>query len=203
MRAGSVPPIVSAPIEVSLTDRGERHVSLSAERPLDYAELLVSREERPLDYLGSPPAVLPMPIAPSQSLLPLNQESSATAAKATTPTSSSEALSPGSYETPDAPTREPGVSIASDPASTSELRSYVVHLFSERSEESAQASFKGLQAKFPKQLGGRSLLIQRVNLGNKGMWYRATVGLFASADEAGRFCRDYRAAGGKCIVNKN
>jgi hypothetical protein len=80
---------------------------------------------------------------------------------------------------------------------------YVVQLSSQRSEAEAQASFRALQAKFPDQLSGRTPIIQRANLHDKGTYYRATVGPFASSEEASRFCGSYKAAGGQCIIQKN
>ncbi|MGH9693991.1 MAG: SPOR domain-containing protein, partial [Bryobacteraceae bacterium] len=69
-------------------------------------------------------------------------------------------------------------------------------------EADAQTSFQSLQSKFPQQLGGRSPLIRRVDLGAKGVYYRALVGPFGNADEASQLCSSLKAAGGECIVQK-
>ena len=61
----------------------------------------------------------------------------------------------------------------------------------------------GLQAKFPKQLGGRQALIHKVDLGAKGTYYRAMVGPFANASEAGELCSGLKAAGGQCLIQRN
>ena len=74
---------------------------------------------------------------------------------------------------------------------------------SQRSEADAQAAFRSLQAKYPNQLGGRQALIHKVELGDKGTYYRAMVGPFASANEAGELCSGLKAAGGQCLVQKN
>src|SRR5215471_7004880 len=81
--------------------------------------------------------------------------------------------------------------------------SYLVQLSSQRSEAEAQSSFRALQAKFPDQLGSRSPIIRRADLGDKGVFYRALVGPFTTSEEASRFCSNYKAAGGNCIVPKN
>jgi hypothetical protein len=78
-----------------------------------------------------------------------------------------------------------------------------VQLLSQRSEAEAQTAFRSLQAKFPDQLGSRNAIIRRADLGDKGVFYRALVGPFASSDEATRFCSGYKAAGGTCIVQRN
>jgi hypothetical protein len=80
---------------------------------------------------------------------------------------------------------------------------YAVQISSQRSEAEAQAAFRGLQSKFPSQLGGRQPMIHRVDLGAKGIYFRAMVGPFANANEAGELCTNLKAAGGSCLVQKN
>jgi hypothetical protein len=80
---------------------------------------------------------------------------------------------------------------------------YVVQVSSQRSEAEAQASFRSMQAKYPSAFSGRSMIIRRADLGAKGVFYRALVGPFANAADAGHFCSSLKAAGGQCIVQKN
>ena len=80
---------------------------------------------------------------------------------------------------------------------------YVVQVSARRSKADAQASFRSLQAKFPRQLGGRTAIVQRADLGTKGIYYRAMVGPFASAGEADQFCGSLKAAGGQCSIQRN
>jgi cell division protein FtsN len=79
---------------------------------------------------------------------------------------------------------------------------YAVQISSRRNEAEAEAAFRTLQAKFPGQLGGRQPLIRRVDLGEKGVYYRAMVGPFGNADEASKLCSDLKAAGGSCFVQR-
>jgi SPOR domain len=81
--------------------------------------------------------------------------------------------------------------------------SYAVQVSSQRSEEEAQSSFRDLQTKYPNLLGGRTPIIRRADLGAKGIFFRAMVGPFASADEATTLCSNLKAAGGSCLVQKN
>jgi hypothetical protein len=87
-------------------------------------------------------------------------------------------------------------------ASAGAAGSYV-QISSQRSEADAQAAFRGLQAKFPTQLGGRQASVQKVDLGAKGTYYRAMVGPFANANEAGELCSSLKAAGGQCLIQRN
>ena len=80
---------------------------------------------------------------------------------------------------------------------------HVVQLSSQKSEAEAQASFRSLQGKYPSVLSGRQPLIHRVDLGPRGVFYRAQVGPFASAEQANELCSSLKAAGGQCVVQRN
>jgi hypothetical protein len=80
---------------------------------------------------------------------------------------------------------------------------YVVQVSAQRNKADAEASFRSLQEKFPSQLGGRTAIVRRADLGAKGIYYRAMVGPFASAGEAGQFCGRFKAAGGQCLIQRN
>ncbi|HEY6382146.1 MAG TPA: SPOR domain-containing protein, partial [Pseudolabrys sp.] len=78
-----------------------------------------------------------------------------------------------------------------------------VQVSSQRSEGEAQAAYRSLQAKYPNQLNGRELSIQKADLGSKGTYYRAMIGPFASANEASEWCSSLKAAGGQCLIPRN
>ncbi len=89
------------------------------------------------------------------------------------------------------------------PDSSGGVGSYVVEVSSQRSEEDAQASYKVLQDKFPNVLGAWAPIITRADAGASGIFYRAAVGPFKTADEASQFCSTLKAAGGQCVVQRN
>jgi SPOR domain len=80
---------------------------------------------------------------------------------------------------------------------------YVVQVSSQRSEADAQASYKALQQKYASVLGGHDPIIRRADLGDKGTFYRAQVGPFATMDEASQLCNSLKSAGGQCIIQRN
>jgi SPOR domain len=80
---------------------------------------------------------------------------------------------------------------------------YAVQVSSQRSEADAQAAFRSLQAKYPSQLGGKQPIIHRVDLGAKGIYFRAMVGPFADAHAASALCSSLKAAGGSCLIQRN
>ena len=80
---------------------------------------------------------------------------------------------------------------------------YAVQVSAQKTESDAQASYRALQAKYPAVLGSREASIRRADLGDKGVYYRAQIGPFATADQANEFCTNLKSAGGQCIVQKN
>ena len=100
-------------------------------------------------------------------------------------------------------TEAPSAPVATAPAAAPAAGGYAVQVTSQRSEAEAQTEFKTLQAKFPGQLGNRQPIIHRADLAEKGTFYRALVGPFASSEAAAAMCSNLKAAGGSCIVQKN
>ena len=103
---------------------------------------------------------------------------------------------------PPAPAPAPQTATRSAPEAA-ESGGYVVQVSSQRSEAEAQASYRALQAKYPSLLGNRRGSIKRADLGERGVYYRAQIGPFASADEAGALCSSLKEAGGQCVVQRN
>lgn len=97
------------------------------------------------------------------------------------------------------------MSLTSSPAEAapSGAGGYAVQVSSQRSEAEAQAAFRSLQAKYPQQLRGRHAIVRRADLGAKGVYYRALVGPFASAEQAASLCSSLKAAGGNCLIQRN
>jgi hypothetical protein len=104
-------------------------------------------------------------------------------------------LSPQSSSPAPAPVRTAAV--------TSSGGGFMVQIASQRSEADAQASYRAVQSKFPGVLGSHSASIRRADLGEKGVYYRAMVGPFTAAEEAGNLCNSLRSAGGSCVVQRN
>jgi cell division septation protein DedD len=104
---------------------------------------------------------------------------------------------------PAAPQRAASLSSPPATASTGGSGVYAVQVSAQRSEEEAQAAFRSLQGKFPGQLGNRQPLIKRVDLGEKGIFFRALVGPFTDSAQASEMCSSLKSAGGSCLVQKN
>jgi hypothetical protein len=55
----------------------------------------------------------------------------------------------------------------------------------------------------PKFLGGYTPIIRRADLGAQGIYYRTMIGPLALADQATELCSKLKAAGVRCLVQKN
>ena len=128
-----------------------------------------------------------------------------TAPRAATPAPSNAPLSLNPNATAPAPAarRAAAASAPTRLAATTAGGGYAVQVTAQRSEADAQAAFRSLQAKYPSQLGGQQPLIKRVDLGAKGIYYRAMIGPYGSSGEASSACSSLKAAGGACIVQRN
>jgi SPOR domain len=56
--------------------------------------------------------------------------------------------------------------------------------------------------KYPNQLGGRQPIIRRADLAAAGIYYRALVGPFASAEKAARLCSALKLQAGTASFRK-
>jgi hypothetical protein len=65
-----------------------------------------------------------------------------------------------------------------------------------------RATFRDLQLRYPRILGPYPVNVQKADLGDRGVFYRARVGPFSAAD-AQRLCDDLKAEGGDCVLSRN
>ena len=72
-------------------------------------------------------------------------------------------------------------------------------LASQRSEEAARQSALELANRFGPLFKGANLEVQRVDLGQRGIYYRVRVPANSAADAA-QLCTNVKAAGGDCIT---
>ncbi len=102
-------------------------------------------------------------------------------------------------------TNSPATAVASAGAAEAPAGTagYAVQVSSQHSEAEAQSAYRELQAKFPQQLGSRRAFFRRADLGDKGIYYRALVGPFATPEQATTFCSSLKAAGGNCFTQRN
>jgi hypothetical protein len=137
-----------------------------------------------------PQGSAPAPRAPTQA------RAQAPAAAANAPVS----LAPGAAPAPTTRSLTAAATPAPAPAATG---GYMVQITSQRSEADAQASYRAVQSKYPDVLASHTPSIRRADLGEKGIYYRALIGPFGAAEEAGKLCTSLKSAGGQCVVQRN
>jgi cell division septation protein DedD len=147
------------------------------------------------------------PDAAGTDTAPATTQSVPASARTTAPA----AAAPSAKQTPSGPM---AIAPPSEPSSRTKLAArtppeqaaggaYVVQVSAQKTEDEAQSSYRALQQKYPGVLGSRNASIRRADLGDKGVYYRAQVGPFASSEQASTFCNSLKEAGGQCIVQKN
>ena len=102
--------------------------------------------------------------------------------------------------------QQPTATVAPAPQQTSNYvpaGSYVVQVASQKTEADARTSWQQLQSKYANVFGSYQANIKRVDLGDRGTFYRAMLGPFQNRDQAYEMCQNLKAAGGECIVQRN
>jgi cell division protein FtsN len=78
--------------------------------------------------------------------------------------------------------------------------SFYLQIGAYKSQADAETAWKTFQARHATLLSGHGLDVQRVDLGDKGVWYRARVGSFSDSDVALALCDRLKADGGACFL---
>jgi hypothetical protein len=81
--------------------------------------------------------------------------------------------------------------------------SYVVQVSSQKTEADAHTAWRQLQSRYTNVLSDAQVTFKRVDLGDRGTFYRAMVGPYANRDQAYEVCQNLKAAGGECVVQRN
>ncbi|WP_454628138.1 SPOR domain-containing protein [Bradyrhizobium cenepequi] len=204
------PRVVFPPLNQNANPPPVASVAPSAASPMTTSGTLPNNEPRRIRTLSvkgdateagvpasaPPPPAKSAPAARTASLNPSHGNPASANASANTPMS----LAPGTPQPDPAPTRV----ASTNPAATVSSGGYVVQVSSQRNEADAQASYRALQGKYPSVLGSQSLVVKRVDLGEKGVYYRAFAGPFSSLDQATQVCSNLKAAGGpQCLIQRN
>ncbi|QYO78278.1 SPOR domain-containing protein [Devosia salina] len=100
-----------------------------------------------------------------------------------------------------APAASTPVAAAPAPAATSAVTpaAAYVQMASQRSEEAARQSAQAVATRYGVLFSGVSPEIQRVDLGERGIYYRVLVPA-ASRESAANICTNVKAAGGDCLL---
>ncbi len=101
---------------------------------------------------------------------------------------------------PSVATREPAPQVAALP--DAKTGGFVVQLAALRAKDAARPAWARLQKSHPALLGDRELTIQKVDLGDRGIFYRVQTGFFTDRAGARGLCNALKARGQDCLVVK-
>lgn len=175
----------------------------------------------PLAVAASPVNALVDPAAQTSATLPQQQPAATTQTAATQPAAATQAPDAAVDDSPDtlaelisawsndnqepvqpAEAAQPAATqtAATAPAqqATSQAPAYV-QLSSQRSAEAAQQTVTTLQNRYGSLFGGTPLEVQRVDLGDRGVYYRVRLPA-QSLDSATQICNSVKANGGDCFT---
>jgi cell division septation protein DedD len=78
---------------------------------------------------------------------------------------------------------------------------YVVQVGSKKNQTEALASFADMQQKYPTLLASYRPMVQKADLGAKGVWYRLRIGPIADKAAAAKLCSQLKSQGlADCLV---
>jgi cell division septation protein DedD len=97
-----------------------------------------------------------------------------------------------------APQPKPAAAPAPAPAPPSK---YVVQVGSKQNQTDALATFADMQQKYPSLLSSYRPMVQKANLGDKGVWYRLRIGPITDKSAANKLCGQLKSQGHPdCLV---
>ena len=90
---------------------------------------------------------------------------------------------------------------AAAPQAAAAPTKYVVQVASKKNQTEALASYADLQQKYPKLLANYRPMVQKADLGAKGVWYRLRIGPIADKTSASKLCTQLKQQGlPDCLV---
>lgn len=146
------------------------------------------------------------PIAPVEQPEP-DQETAASPVvtpKADEPSPDQVKLTPPPQPAPSASVSRKPVENKQSPAPAKALRAdgprFMVQIAATRSRALARSTYAAIQKQHTELLGARDPLILRVDLGEKGVFYRINLGGFDTRGDAQQFCNKLKTKGQDCLV---
>jgi len=99
------------------------------------------------------------------------------------------------------PEAKPTQTAAVTPQPAAAPTKYVVQVASKKNQTEALASFADMQQKYPSLLASYKPIVQKADLGDKGVWYRLRIGPIADKSAASKLCSQLKQQGlPDCLV---
>ena len=186
---GAEPMPVAAIDDPSMPDGGPRKVKTMVVRPDGSVE------------------TPPVPAAPAEAAAAMPEAPAAADAQLATPEAApQEAAAPPAPPAPAAkpkPASKPAAqqTAAAAPQAAAGSTRYVVQVGSKKNQTDALASFADMQQKYPTLLASYRPIVQKADLGAKGVWYRLRIGPIVDKTSASKLCSQLKSQGlPDCLV---
>jgi hypothetical protein len=206
--APGAPPQVATVDDPSAADGGPRRVKTLVVRP-DGSVMPPSAQPAPQQAAPADAAPAPAPeqqmaaAEPAMPAMPMPQAAPApapvaAAAPAPAPASAPVAADPQPVAAIPAKPKVAAADAAPAPAKPSQ---YVVQVGSKQNQTEALATFADMQQKYPTLLASYRPMVQKADLGAKGVWYRLRIGPIVDKNAATKLCGQLKSQGHPdCLV---
>jgi hypothetical protein len=189
------PPAVATVDDPNAADGGPRRVKTMVVRPDGTMAEAPAAEASPQQAAAPAAPAAPQQVAFAQPQMPAPPMPEA--APAPPPPPQAEAA-PAADPQPVAAIPAPRAEPAPAPAKPSQ---YVVQVGSKQNQTDALATFADMQQKYPTLLASYRPMVQKADLGSKGVWYRLRIGPIADKSAATKLCGQLKSQGHPdCLV---
>ena len=209
LSADGPPQVASAPLEETGEDGGPRRVKTMVVRP-DGSVMAPAMPPAGAETTASTTA----PAAPAAGVQVASADNPgiAVAPPAAQPTPAPQAAAaPAAAPVPaaapepaPAPASVQQAAVAPEPkpaaAAPAKPSKYVVQVGSKKNQTDALATFADMQQKYPTLLSSYRPMVQKADLGSKGVWYRLRIGPIDDKTEASKICGQLKSQGTDCLV---
>ena len=165
----------------------------SAESPGIAVATPPATPQAPAPAAAEAPEAAPPPVAASPAPAP------ATAAPAPAAAAPAPAPAPQQVAAVPTPPKPAAAAAAAEPAPAKPSK-YVVQVGSKKNQTEALATFADMQQKYPTLLASYRPMVQKADLGSKGVWYRLRIGPINDKGEATKVCTQLKSQGTDCLV---
>ena len=204
--ADGPPQVASAPLEETGEDGGPRRVKTMVVRP-DGSVMAPAMPPAGAETTASTTA----PAAPAAGVqvasadnpgIAVTAPPAAQAAPAPQAAAAPPAAPAATPEPAPAPVQQAAVAPAPKPAAAPPAKpsKYVVQVGSKKNQTDALATFADMQQKYPTLLASYRPMVQKADLGSKGVWYRLRIGPIDDKTEASKICGQLKSQGTDCLV---
>lgn len=188
---GGEPIAVASVDESSMPDGGPRRVKTMVVRP----DGSVMESEAPV----AQPAMAAAPGTPSEPQLATAAMPQEVGALQAPPAPQAPPAAPAAAPEPAPPAPQQTAAVA--PQAAAPPSKYVVQVASKKNQTEALASFADMQQKYPSLLASYRPIVQKADLGAKGVWYRLRIGPIADKTSASKLCTQLKSQGlPDCLV---